>query len=268
MMKKERILATAQVLHVAHVVGVDEVAEQGAHPVEMADADEGRVRVIPAGGEQIVHVLPREVDPVVPPRAGAVGVVFVLLPRKQQKRVPLLQDDLPPFASALVDERPLASDDEVQGMILSRAALRLLFGAAPFLAAAQHTDPVPAVLEQRFSVDVDFQIAHSYQLILFVRYGSNIQGVPPARAQTALPRICLALCSFIISMVSAPSIVSFQKDTIVHQTPPNSPPFAFDFYHKTALRGELSERKTGAFSAPFLPSRGMNLPCLPHRGCL
>ena len=54
-------------------------------------------------------------------------------------------------------------------------------------------------------------------------------------------------------MVSAPSIVSFQKDTIVHQTPPNSPPFAFDFYHKTALRGELSERKKGAFLPRFCP---------------
>ena len=141
--------------------------------------------VISTREKQIIRVVARKVDPVISPRSFRIGMVFVLLPRKQQKRIALLQDDFLPLPIHLIDERPFPAYNKMQRIIFPRTPLDLFDRAAPLFTAPQDGDPIPFMVEQRFSVDIYFDITHfspfPFRLNPFVRcQGQRTKGAPCA----------------------------------------------------------------------------------------
>ena len=126
----------------------------------MADPQIRSVFIEPACGEQALHLFARKIDPVISPRTVGIRVVFVCLPRIEQKSVPFLKDDLLPLSVRLIGERPLSAHDKMQRKIYPCTALPLFIGAAPLFATAQKRQTMPLILEQCFAVDIYFKIAH------------------------------------------------------------------------------------------------------------
>ena len=164
--------------------------------------------------KQIIRVVARKVDPVISPRPFRIGMVFVLLPRKQQKRIALLQDDFLPLPIHLIDERPFSAYNKVQRIIFPRTPLDLFVRAASLLTAPQDGDPVPFMVEQRFSVDIYFDITH-FSLFPFRFKSFCALSRTTHKGSLVLTAFVLFSC-FIIIYIFSPSIVLFQKDTIIH----------------------------------------------------